>query len=100
MIVINRTENGISIDGHAGYAENGKDIVCAAVSVLYETLINSLSELTEDRVLYNEADGHSQIYYEDLSEAGMLLVESFFVGVLMITNTYADYVTIHGADGR
>lgn len=29
----------VSIRGHAGYAEKGKDIVCAAISTLYCTMI-------------------------------------------------------------
>ena len=34
MILIQMYDNGFIIDGHAGYAEAGKDIVCAAVSAL------------------------------------------------------------------
>lgn len=29
----------VTIKGHAGYAEKGKDIVCAAISTLYCTMI-------------------------------------------------------------
>lgn len=36
----------IVIEGHAGYAESGKDIICAAVSTLYLHLMNSITELT------------------------------------------------------
>lgn len=32
----------LSIEGHAGYAEKGADIVCAAVSILFYTLAESL----------------------------------------------------------
>ena len=32
----------IQIEGHAGYAEKGKDIVCAAVSALYQTLVHTI----------------------------------------------------------
>lgn len=34
----------IEIQGHAGYAERGKDIVCAGVSALYGTLVAELDE--------------------------------------------------------
>ena len=34
---------GFTVEGHAGYAEEGQDIVCAAVSVLLRTAIHSLS---------------------------------------------------------
>jgi uncharacterized protein YsxB (DUF464 family) len=36
----------VTVDGHAGYAENGKDIVCAAASMLTATLIRSLMGVT------------------------------------------------------
>lgn len=32
----------LNIEGHAGYAEKGKDIVCSAVSILFYTLVESL----------------------------------------------------------
>ena len=40
---------GVSIQGHAGYADNGSDIVCAAVSVLAQNTVNSIEQFTEDR---------------------------------------------------
>ena len=47
---------GYRAEGHSGYAEAGSDIVCAAVSVLGATCINSLEsvcgiipEITENR---------------------------------------------------
>ena len=32
----------ITIDGHAQYAEPGKDIVCSAISTLFDTLMSAL----------------------------------------------------------
>ena len=40
---------GFSCIGHSGYAEQGEDIVCAAISVLVINTINSLDELTGER---------------------------------------------------
>jgi uncharacterized protein YsxB (DUF464 family) len=37
---------GFRTEGHAGYAEYGNDIICAAVSILVMTTINSIEELT------------------------------------------------------
>ena len=50
VITVTITENGLTIDGHAGYAEIGKDIVCAAVSSLTQGLIHSLKALTDDEI--------------------------------------------------
>ena len=95
MIVIKVRENGILVDGHAGYAEHGKDIVCAGVSVLAQNLISSLEALTEDRIRHHVEPGHISIEYENLSERGMLLVDSFFIGVSSISESYGvDYVQI------
>ena len=39
---------GIDLDGHAGYGEEGEDIVCAAVSALVLNMANSVEAFTED----------------------------------------------------
>ena len=39
---------GFAIQGHAGYAESGSDIVCAAVSVLAQNTVNSIEQFTQD----------------------------------------------------
>ena len=36
------------VTGHAGYAKYGKDIVCAAVSVLAQNTVNSIEHFTQD----------------------------------------------------
>lgn len=43
----NEDNCSIVIEGHAGYAEPGRDIICAAVSALYLHLMNSIEELTD-----------------------------------------------------
>ncbi len=42
---------GFRAQGHSGYAEAGSDIVCAAVSILGCTCVNSLESLLGVRVL-------------------------------------------------
>ena len=88
MIEVNVRIYRITVEGHAGYAETGNDIICAAVSALAQGLIHSLKALTEDEVFHTAAEGHIDIYYEDLSERGMLLVDSFFIAVSDIQATY------------
>lgn len=98
MIVVNLSTTGITVDGHAGYAEAGKDIICAGVSALLQGLVHSLEALTDDKVSYNIANGHADINYENLSEQGILLVDSFFIAVSDIQNTFgSDYVRVTAA---
>ena len=66
MIAVSVRLDGITIDGHAGYAEPGKDIVCAGVTALAENLIDSIESLTEDKIQYEVSPGRVDIYYENL----------------------------------
>lgn len=95
MIAVQISPNSLKIEGHAGYAKKGNDIICAAVSVLAQNLVNSLEELTEDKIEYHTWDGHIDIKWESLSKQGALLVDSFFLGICGIVNTYGEkYVQI------
>ena len=94
MIVIDQSGSEISINGHAGYAEAGKDIVCAAVSTLAQTLIASIEELTQDTISYDIQPGAVNIKLGNLSERSKLLVNSFFVGVQMVADNYPGFVRL------
>ena len=50
MIVVEINRQGVTIDGHAGFAEHGKDIVCAGVSALAITIADLPTSLTQDPV--------------------------------------------------
>ena len=82
--------------GHAGYAEEGQDIVCAAVSALIITTVNSLEEFTDDKFDVQEKDGFVSIHFRnDLSERGMLLMDSLLVGLTEIAGSYNNrYLTV------
>ena len=68
LIVVKVRENSLTIDGHAGYAEFGKDIVCAAVSALTQSFIKSVETLTTDKLKYKISSGNTVILHGDLSE--------------------------------
>lgn len=94
LIVVKINEERITLTGHAQYAEEGKDIVCAAVSVLTQTLIRSIEWLTKDEILYSFGNGIVDMRFKNLSEGSKKLVDSFFVGVCMVANQYPENVTI------
>ncbi len=81
----------IECNGHAGYAEYGEDIVCAAVSVLTINTLNSIEKLTKDKVTVfeNEDDGIIRATFEDIpSREADLLLKSFELGVTGISKQY------------
>lgn len=94
MIAVSVRKDGIEISGHAGYAETGKDIVCAGVTALTQTLIRSLEHLTRDEIEYGILTGKVDIHYRNLSEEGKLLVDFFFIGVCLIADEFPEYVRI------
>ena len=94
MIAVSVRKNSIEIHGHAGYAETGKDIVCAGMTALTQTLVRSMQGLTRDEVEYEVSPGRVDIYYGNLSEEGKLLVDSFFIGVCSIADEFPEYVRV------
>ena len=94
MIQITRHDGRISIQGHAGFAPHGQDIVCAGVSTLAQTLIASIEQMTDDQIEYETAPGMVDIRYGKLSEKSKTLIVSFFVGCNLIAATYPDHVRV------
>lgn len=94
MVEISVRQDGIKISGHANYAKEGQDIVCAGVSTLVQTLIASIENLTKDKIEYDISPGRVDIKYGDLSEKSRALVDSFFIGVSMIADGYPENVRI------
>ena len=87
---------GFVIEGHAGYGEEGEDIVCAAVSVLSLNALNSIEAFTEDRFSGEEKDGYlSCSFPEALSEKAVLLLDSMVLGLTDIERSYGkSYIRI------
>lgn len=85
---------GFQIEGHAGYAEEGEDIICAAVSVLTLNTANSIEALTEVSPVCSMKDGFlscevpvlhdSKQAYPDVT----LLLDSLALGLKSIADTY------------
>lgn len=94
MIEIKHEKGKITIEGHAGYAPHGQDIVCAAVSALTQVFIASVSKLTTDNIKASMAAGKAVIEYGNLTEGAQLLLRSFFLGVQMIAEEYPTNVKL------
>ncbi len=83
--------DGFHCLGHADYAEKGHDIVCAAVSVLTVTAINSVETLTGDTFSYDEDEKKGMIDFKihpPMSDQAALLMGSLLVGLRMVEETY------------
>lgn len=88
MIRIKLNETGIRMKGHAGYHNDGADIVCSAISALTCNLINSLQNLTPDKITAETTAGYTEIQWEVLTKEGKLLVDSWFLGITAVNQQY------------
>lgn len=83
---------GFTCDGHAGYANYGEDIVCASISVLVINTINSLEEITAEKmnVETDEDSGVIRCRFVDrpLKETSRVLVDSLVLGLTQIEKQY------------
>ena len=85
------------IQGHAGYADAGEDIVCAAVSALVINTINSIEEFTEDAFTCDCKDGmiESWEFTSDVSAGTDLLMDALMLGLRNIVKSYGtDYLQV------
>ena len=94
LIEVKYRDGCISIKGHAGYAEPGKDIVCAGVSTLVQNLVNSIDKLTGDKVIFSVNPNIVNVKYSHLSDDSKLLVDAFFIGINMIASVYPKNVKV------
>ena len=82
---------GIVIEGHAGYDDEGHDIVCAAVSALALNFYNSVETFTKDD--FEGTAGQEDIQFEFrfpgfISPESRLLMNSLVLGLQNIENDY------------
>lgn len=92
MIEIRIRRDRIRVTGHSGYDQPGRDVVCAGVTALCQTLVRSIESLTEDVIEYEISPGRADIQCGNLSEKSKTLVDSFFIGICMIADEFPDYV--------
>ncbi len=102
-VTIYRTEShgyvGFDTDGHAGYAEAGADIVCAAASVLVINTINAIDRYTSDETSYvsDEETGRIEFRFEkNPTHDAELLFKTMLLGLEEIADDseYEPYIDI------
>ena len=90
---------GFDISGHAGYAEQGEDIVCAAVSALVITTVNSIERFTDDETSCVTDEDTGSIEFRFINtpshDAGLLL-DSMILGLEEIEDSseHEEYIDI------
>lgn len=107
-ITINWEEMSLTAEGHSGAGTAGTDIVCAGISVLTQTLLNTLDDAKER--------GRTRMTWKVDEEKGLLKIEanpyettrheiwSYFrmtvIGLQSIAQEYPKYIKITEIGGK
>lgn len=90
----------VTIDGHAGYADPGFDIVCAAVSGISIGLLNAMEKLLEVEPAVEQGEsGFLRCTFpdnleEDVQEKLQLLAEAMIISLQSVAAEYGKYVRV------
>ena len=105
-ITMTHSENTLflKVEGHAGQAEKGHDIVCASVSVLVYTLAQYVKWMYERHELKRSPlieleEGDVRVVAKPKAEYMAEGLHAFFVasvGFDLLARNYPDYITFNG----
>ena len=96
VVYVKDTEyTGLKVSGHANFGEEGKDIVCAAVSVLTINLANSVERFCDDDFTVDSDEGFFHFTLSDRSEKSGVLLDSCILGLMDIGEECSDYININ-----
>ena len=82
---------GFKVSEHSGFAPEGRDVVCAAISMLVINTMNSIEKFTDDRFEASMDDGNTVISFEfsdEPSEKSLLLTDSMILGLKSVQENY------------
>lgn len=87
---------GFDCEDHAGYADAGSDIVCAGVSVLTITCMNSIETLTDEEFTQDVDEANAVIRYRltTFGHDAQLLFHSMVLGLEEIESNYSEYIDV------
>lgn len=92
--------SGFKVNGHANFKKHGDDIVCAAISVLAQTIVLTLEKYFPDFLVYKLQDGFLECNLS-LSEldnmeykTAQVIFDTFIIGIQSIKKEYNKYIKI------
>lgn len=88
----------VNLNGHAGFADEGYDMVCSAVSAVSLTIANGITEVLKVNPKISVKDGFLNIDLKYLSKEDkdrcQILLETMLIGLKSIEMNYRDYISV------
>lgn len=91
MINIYIIANKVTIKGHSGYADSGKDIVCSGISTLFYAFYGYLAKRGCLKA-WQANPGDSFITFNKEGKEGLLM---FTEGVKMVADNFPEFVKVN-----
>ena len=88
VLIHNGNYQSFSCTGHAGFNDTGKDIVCAAVSMLVINTANALDKLTDNRITASDDEYIRWEFMDIPDDKGRLLMDSMIMGLREVETKY------------
>lgn len=85
---------GFAIKGHANFDQHGYDIVCAAVSILSYTAVNTLDYYKIDFDFFDD-DNEMKVSLENPNEKSEIILNDFEIGIKTLLTNYNEYVNLN-----
>lgn len=98
--LMDNTILSFSVEGHADFAEHGKDIVCAGVSAVTIGTVNAIEKLVGVAPQAEVEHGWLRAQFtdrlpEESTEKIQLLLEAMVVALQSIEQSYSTYIQIN-----
>ena len=97
------TENeritGFSVSGHSGYAENGSDIVCAAISAVVSMAEATINDVCGAKAKVRVKDEDARVTLTlpvscDEEESVQAVLAGMMLTLLSLRDDYPDYIEV------
>lgn len=86
----------IDISGHADYAPIGQDIVCSAISVLFQTMVYVVDDDSGSSIVYLNFDSkEKKVSFLKLDDIARNAIHFFIKGCIEVSKLYPSNVKVN-----
>ncbi|WP_035053135.1 ribosomal-processing cysteine protease Prp [Carnobacterium pleistocenium] len=82
------------VEGHAGYAPSGRDVVCSAVSALVVGTVNGLEVLTDATFETSVSHGFTKVNIKEPTAYSNVLLNSMLLSLEGIQEEYPENIEV------
>ena len=94
LLIKNEKRLVFAIKGHANFDQHGYDIVCAAVSILSYTAVNTLDYYEIDFDFFDD-ENEMKVSLKNSNEKSEIILNNFEIGIKTLLTNYNEYVNLN-----